>query len=552
MLGRKADKPPFNPKLGYDKIALTLSSRSSENEYIRIEREIGKTKYHVNSNIEDIETKTYSQSGKNAISNFYISLLGISDEPKVFTNFQMTNKSRITIRSISHFFYLNEKSIAKSESVLLDINNSLTKNLYTLIYFLDGEDYTKNIDKEDTKIKKAKKKAVVAYINKKLNQYSEKIENLKKYLSDITFTNLNDEINSRLNEITVIENHISDARKQSQSLLEATYEYSITLEEARFLYQRYEILSSEYNADLERLSQIVEAENLMSKQAPIENCPFCNHEISNTETPGIEKAALAEFQAIQNKNEGLKNTMLDLSNEISQLEESLKEINIQHSNVTALIDTDLQPRLSSLIDLVHEMKSYQEIANEIRTLSVISKQLNLDAIDEENDIEDKTEKDPRNLVKQEYLEFIDNTVQDMLEKTHYKNYSSSRLSRDKFDLVVNGDNKEHQGQGFSAFLNSVHLFAWYKLLSEKGKFSLPILMLDSPILSLVEKSDLSKDEEATPEMKNGLFQYLVNNQDVGQVIVVENKLPDNVTYENTNILFFSGDKNEGRAGLLYL
>ena len=184
--------------------------------------------------------------------------------------------------------------------------------------------------------------------------------------------------------------------------------------------------------------------------------------------------------------------MLDLSNEISQLEESLKEINIQHSNVTALIDTDLQPRLSSLIDLVHEMKSYQEIANEIRTLSVISKQLNLDAIDEENDIEDKTEKDPRNLVKQEYLEFIDNTVQDMLEKTHYKNYSSSRLSRDKFDLVVNGDNKEHQGQGFSAFLNSVHLFAWYKLLSEKGKFSLPILMLDSPILSLVENSRFIK------------------------------------------------------------
>ena len=44
--------------------------------------------------------------------------------------------------------------------------------------------------------------------------------------------------------------------------------------------------------------------------------------------------------------------------------------------------------------------------------------------------------------------------------------------------------------------------------------------MDSPILSLKEGGS-----DTSAEMRNGLFEYLVKNQDFGQVIIVENSIP---------------------------
>ena len=82
-------------------------------------------------------------------------------------------------------------------------------------------------------------------------------------------------------------------------------------------------------------------------------------------------------------------------------------------------------------------------------------------------------------------------------------------------------------------------------LSEHGKFAPQMLMIDSPILSLKEKVD----EEAPESMKVGLFQYLLDHQKHGQVIIVENEIP-NLDYENANVIRFTKDIHNGRYGFL--
>ena len=50
-------------------------------------------------------------------------------------------------------------------------------------------------------------------------------------------------------------------------------------------------------------------------------------------------------------------------------------------------------------------------------------------------------------------------------------------------------------------------------------------------------------------MKSSLFRYLLNNQQYGQIIIIENDIPD-VNYESANVIRFTMNENEGRYGFL--
>jgi len=82
-------------------------------------------------------------------------------------------------------------------------------------------------------------------------------------------------------------------------------------------------------------------------------------------------------------------------------------------------------------------------------------------------------------------------------------------------------------------------------LTDKGKYAPELLIIDSPILSLKEK----EDGVASDTMKAALFQYLLDNQSHGQVIIVENDIPD-LDYSSANVIQFTKDESYGRYGFL--
>lgn len=73
-----------------------------------------------------------------------------------------------------------------------------------------------------------------------------------------------------------------------------------------------------------------------------------------------------------------------------------------------------------------------------------------------------------------------------------------------------------------------------------------LLVIDSPILSLKEKGS----EQASNSMKLSLFRYLLENQNYGQVIIIENEIPQ-LDYSEANLIHFTKDVNNGRYGLLF-
>ena len=80
-----------------------------------------------------------------------------------------------------------------------------------------------------------------------------------------------------------------------------------------------------------------------------------------------------------------------------------------------------------------------------------------------------------------------------------------------------------------------------------------MLFLDSPILSLKDKKDeneyaVAEEERATPQMRESLFTYMIENCGENQVIIAENELPENVDYSKVNLIEFTRDENNGRYG----
>lgn len=127
-----------------------------------------------------------------------------------------------------------------------------------------------------------------------------------------------------------------------------------------------------------------------------------------------------------------------------------------------------------------------------------------------------------------------------------KNLSSVYFDTNKYDIVINGKAKRFFGKGYRAFFNTILSLSLLEYIKEHGKYSPGFLAIDSPILSLKEK-----DDDVTPDtMKNALFEYFNNHQQLDQIIIIENEIP-NVDYSRANIIEFSKDKNKGRYGFLY-
>jgi len=134
----------------------------------------------------------------------------------------------------------------------------------------------------------------------------------------------------------------------------------------------------------------------------------------------------------------------------------------------------------------------------------------------------------------------------MIKDCEYTGKPESCLSIDTIDVVVGGQHKKSQGKGYRAFLNTLMLFNLLKYLEKEGKYSLHLLALDSPILSLKEKKyNITEKDKVTKGMREALIQYIIDNCGANQVIIAENELPENIDYSMAKRIEFSMEDGIG-------
>lgn len=540
------NQSPINSQKEYDTISMAIETYDGKE--IRFSRKIDTNEINVSSNVGGIDSKSYkigSSEGKKNYGDIFLKLIGIDERPRIYTS-QNYKANDLTWRTFLHTFYLQEEDIIKKETILKASKFPvLTKTLSALLFLLSGKDLVDSEERETPEIKKAKRAAIASYINDKLFSTGDRLRDLEVHIKNFQGEDYEAVISILIDELDKNEQEIIDAHTNSRALLKRIYQLSSDLEEAYLLQERYAALFSQYSADKERLYFIIDAENNKPETDLEIKCPLCNNDVTLEDHTPYHNAVDAEDHLLNIRLDDLKGAQQDLDQEIADKEKEMHVLSERNKQILNTISKSLEPKSKELKDKIAEAREKQNLATQIEVMRDLIKEYNNDLSEQEIDPDKKAPYEPKKLFSKEEINALNEYLEHILKNANYLEYSTSRVSMDKFDVVVNGKEKGTHGKGFRAFLNSAHAFIWMKLLSVHAKYSPKLLVLDSPILSLKEKGN----EMMPGGMKHGLFTYFVENQQFGQVIIAENELPD-LDYKDANLIEFTMDKARGRYGFL--
>lgn len=256
-----SDADPFDSSSGYDSISIYLKTRGGQ---VVMHRKLGSNKIDVSSTDPSISNGKYTAkaSGKNyekTINSVWLALIGITEQHSINKN-ERSQKQVLSWRTFCHMFMLTETKIISETSIFLpDRGYSDTSALSALLFLLWGKDFSDTEAIESKEIKDAKKDAIKTYINQELFKISERNQELTAFLSELSTTDINQEIESLMTQVTENEQRISEAIDENKRILQSLHEKNDALSECNVLINRYQELTTQYGADLKRLSFIVDA-----------------------------------------------------------------------------------------------------------------------------------------------------------------------------------------------------------------------------------------------------------------------------------------------------
>jgi len=544
----------FEPDWGYDTFTLVVKSPRGS---VILTRKLGEKHITVTGTDPQITHGEYSVSSNsaNSISTFWLKLIGITAPIKILQS-KEGKTQHLTWRGMMHLFFVSQTQIARTSSALLNPKNPAqqTASLAALLYMLTGQDASKVDTPEDRKMKRARREAIIAYIDESIHHLSQQISVLEEEQAAAEIPDMDSATAAVKSEIDSVQQEIDVAVSESRNLMESIYAGNSKISEYDTIRSRFSSLRDQYTADMERLAFIADAAATGTDLPKPHQCPFCNSDISiDSAEPLFEatqqelahiKSHLAELNIASADVHAKRNT---LAFEIQRLEERRREVDRQ-------ISSTLSPRISILKEQLRQYALVAQRAQAIKTIKAEKIRYEVDLLkrkQELNESEDRQNYD----IKAEYgvdlFRKIQEKLSEILEAIHFPGAAFARLNYDTFDIEINGKQKANvMGGGFCGILNSVVLLAIREVLYEYGLYTPGILMMDS---ALTQLSETQYGEKANV-IRDAFIEYLLKHQDSGQVIFVDQKekMPTWLN-EDSGCKYheFTKSREHGRYGLLY-
>ena len=541
-----SEREPIDISTGYQYIKIIVRTQCGT---ITMSRKIGENKIEVSSNDNNVPSGKYATKASRTnydktINSVWLSLIGINDLHLVISN-ENYKKQILSWRTFSHMFMLTEtKIISEYSAILSGRDTSNTAVIASLIFLLSGQDFAETETKDTKEIKEAKKNAVKAYINKELFRLSERNQELLAQSKENPNIDIAVGIEKIMAEISTNEKRINSSIEENQKILAQLYEKNENLSECNVLLNRYDELTTQYDADLKRLNFIVDGEANLNASFST-HCPFCDGEVVVKKNQNYIDAAKSDYKKIKLQAKDLESASKELRSEKLSLEQEIGTLMAKKKSIEKLIEKELKPQVFNLKEKLSTYKDAIECQKEIDILKKLSEQKTADMIENDTDEESELKFKVKEHLDYSFINELSNGIKSFLENCNYDNLLSVIFDKADMDIVINGKKKSSNGKGYNAYFNSVVAIVLSRYMENKAKYSPDFLVLDSPILSLKEKETKKPSET----MRNTLFENIVDNQKGIQTIVIENEIPE-INYKDANIIHFTKEKNNGRYGFL--
>lgn len=525
-----SEREPIDISTGYQYIKIIVRTQCGT---ITMSRKIGENKIEVSSNDNNVPSGKYATKASRTnydktINSVWLSLIGINDLHLVISN-ENYKKQILSWRTFSHMFMLTEtKIISEYSAILSGRDTSNTAVIASLIFLLSGQDFAETETKDTKEIKEAKKNAVKAYINKELFRLSERNQELLAQLKENPNIDIAVEIEKIMAEISTNEKRINSSIEENQKILAQLYEKNENLSECNVLLNRYDELTTQYDADLKRLNFIVDGEANLNTSFST-HCPFCDGEVVVKKNQNYIDAAKSDYKKIKLQAKDLESASKELRSEKLSLEQEIGTLMAKKKSIEELIEKELKPQVFNLKEKLSTYKDAIECQKEIDILKKLSEQKTADMIENDTDEESELKFKVKEHLDYSFINELSNGIKSFLENCNYDNLLSVIFDKADMDIVINGKKKSSNGKGYNAYFNSVVAIVLSRYMESKAKYSPDFLVLDSPILSLKEKETKKPSET----MRNTLFENIVDNQKGIQTIVIENEIPE-INYKDAN------------------
>ncbi len=551
-------KNPFKESSGYDSASVVIGTEQYGD--VILSRKVGSGQVEVVADSEEIENGIYviKKPGKNVkkpkpvLNLVMMKLLGIDGEPEVPGNMRF-EKKRMTWENLLRLYYIKEERIDKPDPLFEPVATyEKTLFLSSLLFLLTGRDFSEHDAQTKKEIKKARKEAVHDYVNQKIREANQRQKELAVQIENLDDANVEEQLCEMVESLQKTESSISAAIETSQKLLADIMEQEAKVTECEVLLSRYGHLRSQYRADIQRLTFIVDGEQNMSTAPKVSTCPFCDGKITPRAKKSYIEASRGELSRIVSQMDGLVASEKDVQVEKAAVEEKLRELKEQRADIEKLIQQELKPQASEIEKTIEAYRGYIQLSNEVALIVRYAKgwEQDLTRYDiAENEEEKAIEYHPKEYFDTEFQKTVSEDMDSILRECQYLNLTGARFNLSSFDIEVNGETKASHGKGYHSYLNTVVALAFRNYFHDHAKYNGDFLIIDTPLHGFDEN-----DTELPDSMKDGLFKYFVHHL-TGQLIIVENTdhVPSNIDFEalGANVIIFTKKLNEGRYGFLH-
>lgn len=544
---------PFDDSFGYDTIELSIHTGKGN---ITISRVLGKNQVEVTTDVPGFDSGTYDLKPSKKkeplpiLSDLLLSSIGIEGEHHIVSNKDF-NKRRLTWRTFLHILLFHVSEIAKETSVIEpEQGTEKTPFLSSLLFLLSGRDFAESDAKTKKEIRVARKRAVEEYVNKKIQSAADKKKDLQKNLDAFNGVDVEQAMQDVIDSLQNTEAQISEAVDQSRELLSQILRLQSRAAECDLLQTRYASLKTQYVSDIKRLSFIVNGEVEIGHVPQNQICPFCDGKLPARSKKTYIESAQAELDRIMLQMNGLEETENDLNQEKQEIDENLESLQAKRDSIETMIEKELQPQADALRQSLNGYRAYIQIKQELQVIDDFASSWETDLRELPSEEESHIEYHPKEYFDDTFQERIDTMLKEALTECAYENLTTARFNMKDFDIEVNGHKKaDVNGQGYCSFLNSVVAIVFRSYMEKYATYNPGFVILDTPLLGL----DQGIADTAPESMRTALFNFFINHQNDGQIIILENirHIPK-LEYEKSgaNVITFTKGLEPGRYGFL--
>lgn len=542
-----SDTRPYSPLTGYTDIeGVFMTERYGR---ITISRKLDEEKVMVtaeSTKVDDGEYDTnYKKDNSRYLNDLWLRIIGLNETIEVPKTARYA-RERMSWTNIASVFFADENEIDKSESIVIKDSRYETPLIASLYFLLTG-DYKKGIP-EITKpeVATAKKKAVVDYIEEQVSALTEKRISYIMQLEELNGMDIDKEMQEFTDHIQEVQQEIRDLMDENTAIVRQMAEYQQEDANCRVLLDRYESLISQYKADLQRLDFISKGEQAVNAQPTNGVCPFCGGELHPEDDDSYVEAINAEIKRIASELAVIAATEKSVRGEQETLQHRIKELQDRRAEISDALEEKNQ-EIQNYRSGMQRFKDYTTLQNGI---DFVNDQLAILGKKKVAELQ-KKKNPPLYHAKQEFEEEVGTgfsvILNKILKECNYRSVGYASWDFSSFDILMDGVPKsEDQGKGYRSFLNSVVALMLYEYFNTDDVFIKPgFLMVDTPLLGFDENEEAFDGET----IKNGLYQYFLNHQGDGQVIIVDNLnvIPTDIDFaaRGVNVITYYKDEKDG-------